>query len=98
MSESYSLLEARAHFGDLVIRAQGGKPSVITRYGKPAAMIVPLGDQSGDNWNEAIDWLLNSRHCADPGIQAAFWGIAEGKCTRENVEEWVAAGGGQEFA
>lgn len=53
--------------------------------------------ESDQTWNEAIDWLLNSRHCADPGIQAAFWGIAEGKCTRKNVEEWVAGGAGQEF-
>jgi prevent-host-death family protein len=46
MSESYTLLEARANLGDLVIRAQGGEPSVITRYGKPAAMIAPMGEQS----------------------------------------------------
>lgn len=45
MSESYSLLEARASLGDLVIRAQGGEPTVITRYGKPAAMITPVGEQ-----------------------------------------------------
>lgn len=46
MSESYSLLEARNNLGDLVIRANaGGESSVITRYGKPVAMITPVGEQ-----------------------------------------------------
>jgi prevent-host-death family protein len=35
-----SLLEARKHFGDLVIRAQGGEPVGITRYGKLLAVVV----------------------------------------------------------
>lgn len=37
-------------------------------------------------WNEAIDWLLNSRHTADPDIQSAFWGMAEGRFTRKQAD------------
>lgn len=38
-------------------------------------------------WDEAIDWLLNSRHCAEPGIQNAFWGLYEGRYTREEADQ-----------
>jgi hypothetical protein len=37
-------------------------------------------------WNEAVDWLLNSRHTADPDIQTAFWGMVEGRFTREQAD------------
>lgn len=40
-------------------------------------------------WNEAIDWLLNSRHTADPDIQSAFWGMVEGRFTREQADNGV---------
>lgn len=36
-------------------------------------------------WMEAIDWLINSRHCADPDIQEVFWGLVDGKLTREEA-------------
>jgi hypothetical protein len=41
------------------------------------------------DWNEAVDWLLNSRHTADPDIQSAFWGLAEGRFTREQADTGV---------
>jgi prevent-host-death family protein len=37
-----SIQEARAQLGDLVIAAQNGETTVITRYGKPAAVIAPV--------------------------------------------------------
>jgi hypothetical protein len=37
-------------------------------------------------WDDAIDWLLNSRHTADPDIQHAFWGIVDGKLTRDQAD------------
>ena len=40
-------------------------------------------------WKEAIDWLLNSRHTADPDIQSAFWGMVEGRFTREQADTGV---------
>ena len=38
-------------------------------------------------WNDAIDWLLNSRHTGDPNIQKAFWGIVDGKYTRDQADQ-----------
>jgi hypothetical protein len=78
----------------------------VKRYDDDTAVIVPVDwyqravaalGAIDARWNDAIDWLLNSRHCGDPDIQAAFWGIAEGNCTRKNVEEWVAIGKGLEY-
>jgi hypothetical protein len=40
-------------------------------------------------WNEAIDWLLNSRHTADPDIQTAFWGMVDGRFTRKQADNGV---------
>ncbi len=37
-------------------------------------------------WNEAVDWLLNSRYTGDPDIQAAFWMLADGHCTRDEAD------------
>lgn len=46
MTERYlTTLEARREFGNLVLDAQAGKTTVITRYGTPAAIIAPLGEQ-----------------------------------------------------
>lgn len=41
------------------------------------------------NWNDAIDWLLNSRHTGDSDIQTAFWGMTEGKLTRDQADAGV---------
>lgn len=40
-------------------------------------------------WNDAIDWLLNSRHTADPDIQSAFWGMVDGQVTRQQADAGV---------
>jgi len=39
-----------------------------------------------DRWNQAIDWLLNSRHTGDPDIQKVFWGVVDGKYTRDQAD------------
>jgi antitoxin (DNA-binding transcriptional repressor) of toxin-antitoxin stability system len=89
--------KARPRLGDLAADAAARRAiTILTSHGHPIAAIVPAGTEPDPQWNDAVDWLLNSRHCGDPCIQAAFWGLAEGKCTRENVEEWVANGGGTE--
>lgn len=36
------------------------------------------------NWNEAIDWLLNSSH-VEAETRAAFWAISDGWATREQA-------------
>lgn len=43
-----TLEDARAKLGELVDRARlAGESTVITRYGKPAAMLVPISDAPG---------------------------------------------------
>ena len=36
--------DARAHFAGVIIRAQNGSPTVITRNGEPVAAVVPIED------------------------------------------------------
>ncbi len=44
-----------------------------------------------EGWNLAVDWLLNSRHTADPDIQDPFWACADGQITRDELETFTAA-------
>jgi antitoxin (DNA-binding transcriptional repressor) of toxin-antitoxin stability system len=37
-----TVIEARRHFGNLVLDALAGKTTIITRYGKSAAAITPV--------------------------------------------------------
>jgi prevent-host-death family protein len=39
-----SVRDARAHFAEVITRAQGGTPTVITRNGQPVAAVVPIED------------------------------------------------------
>lgn|GEM_PF-1549916 len=39
-----STRDARAHFADVVTRAQNGSPTVITRNGQAVAAVVPIED------------------------------------------------------
>lgn len=54
---------------------------------KAAGWTVEPPGRDSANWDTAIDWLLNSRHTADPDIQTAFWAIADGIATEDEVEE-----------
>jgi prevent-host-death family protein len=44
-SERVTIEQARAKLGDLVIAAIRGETTVITRYGKPAAALVPIDSE-----------------------------------------------------
>ena len=58
----------------------------------PGAELPPRPGDDPNNakdWNEAVDWLLNSRHTADPDIQSGFWGLAEGRFTRQQADTGV---------
>lgn len=48
-----SVRDARAHFADVITRAQGGSPTVITRNGEPVAAVVPIEDYNA--LEDAID-------------------------------------------
>ena len=39
-----SVRDARAHFAELITRAQGGTPTIITRNGQAVAAVVPIED------------------------------------------------------
>lgn len=38
-------------------------------------------------WNDAIDWLLNSRYTADPDIQGPFWAHVDGEITLDELRK-----------
>lgn len=42
-------------------------------------------------WNDAVDWLLNSRHTADPDIQGPFWAYVDGLITRDELDHFSAS-------
>jgi prevent-host-death family protein len=39
-----SVRDARAHLAEVITRAQGGTPTIITRNGQPVAAVVPIED------------------------------------------------------
>lgn len=51
-----SVREARAHFAEVVSRAEGGTPTVITRNGRAIAALVPIEDYNA--LEDAIDRYL----------------------------------------
>jgi prevent-host-death family protein len=48
-----SVRDARAHFAEVVSRAEGGMPTVITRNGRAIAAMVPIEDYTA--LEDAID-------------------------------------------
>jgi prevent-host-death family protein len=39
-----SVRDARAHFAEVITRAQNGTPTVVTRNGQPVAAVIPIED------------------------------------------------------
>lgn len=39
-----SVRDARAHFAEVITRAQGGTPTIITRNGQAVAAVIPIED------------------------------------------------------
>lgn len=44
MSQQRSIAEAKARFAECVATAEAGNPVVITRHGKPVAVLLPATD------------------------------------------------------
>jgi prevent-host-death family protein len=42
--ESIQIRDAKARFSSLIEAAEHGRPTLITRHGKPAAVVVPVED------------------------------------------------------
>jgi hypothetical protein len=45
--------------------------------------------EADHRWSEAVDWLLNSRHTADPDIQGPFWAYVDGIITRDELDTFA---------
>ena len=72
-----SVRDARAHFAEVITRAQGGTPTVITRNGQEVAAVVPIDDFNA--LEDAIDRYFakeaNRDLAANPG--APTYSMAE---------------------
>jgi prevent-host-death family protein len=49
----FSVRDARAHFAEVVSRAEGGTPTVVTRNGRAVAAVVPIEDYTA--LEDAVD-------------------------------------------
>lgn len=59
--KTYQLRDAKAGFSAIVEAAEHGEPTLVTKHGKPAAMIVPIGDGQRlypDNYPSFADVLM----------------------------------------
>jgi prevent-host-death family protein len=56
---SYSASEAKAHFAELLERAERGEHLTITRHGKAVARIIPIIDEEAvaRRVQSAQDWI-----------------------------------------
>jgi prevent-host-death family protein len=65
-SNEMTIEQARAKLGDLVIAAMRGESTVITRYGKPRAQIVPIEEPAMQTQDLAYQISLTlGDHVAD---------------------------------
>ncbi len=67
MSIEIGVFEAKTRLSELVEQvAQGGEDVLITKRGKPAARLVPVGP-SGSTVEDALALLLAARQASRPG-------------------------------
>ena len=60
--ESVQIRDAKARFSALVEAAEQGRPTTITRHGRPAAVVVPVEDARRlypENKPSLVDLLLS---------------------------------------
>lgn len=69
-------------------------PEMVAQLKLQQAEIEFLRRRAVDpDWDAAVDWLLNSRHTADPAIQSAFWALSLGACTVDEADAGAMADG-----
>ncbi|HUZ76447.1 MAG TPA: type II toxin-antitoxin system Phd/YefM family antitoxin [Chloroflexota bacterium] len=56
-TDQVKVRDARAHFAELVDRAQAGTPTIITRNSQAVAALVPIGDFEA--LEDALDTFLS---------------------------------------
>lgn len=73
------------------------------QHGRPYAYWVKRGDvlaardvgradpapkgADEERWDDAVDWLLNSRYTGDPDIQTPFWARVDGHITSRELRD-----------
>ncbi len=71
-----------------VRRHSGGRAALelLKQHGGPDFTHESRASDRDPGWDDAVDWLINSHHCADLEIQRAFRALAEGRCTRDEAD------------
>lgn len=80
VTESITVRDARTHLAELITSAESGTPTVITRNGTPAAVLVPMADYQA--LEDAADIIL--------ARQAAAVLREEGEGRRYSLAEVIA--------
>ena len=71
--ETVQIREAKANFSALVAAAENGHPTLVSRHGKPCALIVPVTDGKG---LYPLDM---------PNLANSLWGMPEPLRTERDV-------------
>ena len=61
MAQFIGAFEAKTHFSQIIEKAEQGADFVVTRRGKPVAMILPLEKEPEMTFKEAVEQLLEMR-------------------------------------
>lgn len=72
--------EARNQLPDLLEAAEGGKSTIITRHGRPVAVLVPIGEYRQDARQASLVPLAGSGR--------GMWGKDSTRTIRQLREEW----------
>lgn len=72
--------EARNQLPDLLAEAEKGRPTIITRHGRPVAALVPVDQLTASGRQES---LLPSR-----GTGRGLWGRNSARTLRALRDEW----------
>jgi tRNA(fMet)-specific endonuclease VapC len=75
MARSLTIANAKAHFSDVIKRAENGEAVVLTRYGRAVAALISV---------EALDRLQGS---GGPGLAGLAGGWAGSKELAEEIDE-----------
>ena len=54
---TYSVAEAKSRLSELIERAMGGEPVVITRHGRPVVELRAVAQQGRPMTAEDVEWL-----------------------------------------
>lgn len=77
--EQINIYEAKTQLSKLVDRAAAGEPIVISRHGKPMAVLQPYNGELtttakrvGGQWHGQV-WMADDFDAPDPELEALFY-------------------------